>query len=298
MSRIGGAFPLPIAQLVEGGMAVTLASGGVFFPPPGVYCSTLGTNTIFEAFDPIAQIWRQIVSASDFFSVDGYNFRLRNTSGTVSATTITGAGSGGTNGIGATATGASLSVAAGSGASIPATLAPIVGGSVQAPTISQAGTGFLVPPLIVIDPPPAGGIQATAVCTLTGVGGGIASVSMVNVGAGYAAAPNFWIIPQANQYQGGPSVGVAAGAVPPPGLVYPGNAVQGNQNTSATGALLTPLALTGTGTLTGAKIIYFGNGYTGTPTVSVGGVGAATVTVTVGNTSPVNDTSYMWPRVQ
>ena len=176
----------------------------------------------------------------------------------------------------------------------------MIGGSVQAPTIAQAGTGFLVPPLIVIDPPPQGGTQATAVCTLASVGGGLASVSMVAVGAGYSSSPNFWIVPQTNQYQGGPEVGVTAGTIPPPGLVFPTNAVEGNQNTSPTGAQLTSNALTGSGTLTDLKLIYPGNNYTGTPTVTIsgGGISGATGTVTVGNTTPVNDVSFFLPRVQ
>lgn len=170
----------------------------------------------------------------------------------------------------------------------------------QAPTIAQAGSGFVVPPLIVIDPPPSGGTQATAICTLTASPGGLATVAMVNVGAGYTASPNFWIIPQTNQYQGGPEVTITAGSIPPPGLVFPANAVPGNQNTSPTGAQLTSNALTGSGTLTDLKLIYPGNGYTGTPTISFsgGGLTSATATVTVGNTTPANDVSFFLPRVQ
>jgi hypothetical protein len=298
MSRIGGAFPLPLPQVQAGGTKIELGTGGFFYPPPGTYIFSNGTLSVLEFFDPQAQGWRTLFGTSQggFISVDGYNFRFHNLSGAVSATAVTGAGSGGTNGIGTVATGASIAVAAGSGAVIAATVVPIVGGSVAAPTITQAGSGFLVPPLIVIDPPPPGGTQATAICTLTT--GGIGAVTMVNVGAGYAASPNFWIIPQPNQYQGGPEVGVAAGAIPPPGLVYPGNAVPGNQNTSPTGAQLTSVALTGSGTLTDVKLIFPGTGYTGSPALTVSGVGAATATVTVGNTTPANDVCILIGSVQ
>jgi hypothetical protein len=298
MARIGGAFPLPLPQVQEGGSKIELGTGGVFYPPAGEYIFNTGTVTVLEFFDPQAQGWRTLFNSSTggFISVDGVNFRLHNLSGAASATAVTGAGSGGTNGIGTVATGAAIAVATGSGAVVPITVVPIVGGSVAAPTITQAGSGFLVPPLIVIDPPPPGGTQATAICTLTT--GGIGAVTMVDVGAGYAASPNFWILPQPNQYQGGPEVGVAAGSIPPPGLVYPSNAAPGNQNTSSAGAQLTSVALTGSGTLTAVKLIVAGSGYTGSPALTVTGVGAATATVTVGNTTPANDVSIMIGRVQ
>jgi hypothetical protein len=298
MARIGGAFPLPLAQVAEGGTKVQLGTGGFFYPPAGEYLVSVGALSAFEFFDPQAQGWRTLFPASGggFASVDGVNFRLHNLSGAVSATAVTGAGSGGTNGIGTAATGASIAVASGSGAVIPATVVPVVGGTVAAPTITQPGSGFLVPPDIIIDPPPPGGTQATAICTLTT--GGIGAVTMVDSGAGYTASPNFWIAPQPNQYQGGPEAGVAAGAIPPPGLVYPTNALPGNQNTSPTGAQLTSVALTGSGTLTAVKLIFPGTGYTGSPALTVSGVGAATATVTVGNTTPANDVSFLMPRVQ
>src|SRR6202043_4206952 len=121
--------------------------------------------------------------------------------------------SGMTNGIGATATGVSVAYAASNTTGYPtATGFVVIGGSVQAPTVTQGGSGFLVPPVLVIDPPPPGGIQATAIAVMTAAGSsGIASITMVNAGAGYATTPNFYIIPQTAVYQGGPSGGVAPG---------------------------------------------------------------------------------------
>lgn len=295
MPQIRGAFPFPVAQIAEFGGKIVLPGGGIIYPPSGEYLVSLGTNTVIEMFLPIEQVWQSIASASDYMPFDGYNTRLHNITGCVTALTITGAGSGGTNGIGATATGATVAIAAGGG-SILATAQPIVGGSVQAPTIAQAGSGFVVPPLIVIDPPPLGGVQALAYATISA--GGIASIVMSNVGGGYQAPPNFWIIPQTQYYQGGPQTSQLAGVLPVGGLVYPGNAAPGNQNTSPTGAQLVPLALTGSGTLTGLHLTYPGLGMTSTPAVTISGVGAATATATVGNTTPTIDTSWLQPRVQ
>lgn len=302
MSRIGGAFPFPQAQVQEGGPKIELASGGVWFPPPGEYIVTTDANTVVQFWDPIETIWRSLIPASngDWLSADGYNYRALNTTGVATSTTISNAGSAMTNGIGSAINGVSAGVAASDttgGAGI--TLFTIVGGSVAAPTITQGGSGFLVPPLIVIDPPPTGGIQATATCALTAAGA-ITSVTMANVGAGYAATPNFYVIPQSAIYQGGPSGGVAAGPIPAPGLVFPANAVPGNQNTSSAGAQLTSIALTGSGTLTGLKIINAGGGYTSaSPAVTfTGGAGGVAGSATVGNTTPAVSLLISQPRVQ
>lgn len=299
MARIGGAFPLPSAQVSEGGGRIAIASGGTFYPGPGEFLLSTGPATVCEWFDPVDQVWRTLITSTDgdFLSCDGVNFRLHNTTGTVTSLAITGAGTGGTNGIGTAATGAAVGVTAAPTGGQTAIIVPIVGGSVAAPTITQPGTGFTVPPLIVIDPPPAGGIQASAIATVNAAGQ-ITAITMVTVGAGYQTSPNFWIIPVTNQYQGGPAVGVPAGVIPPTGIVFPANAVPGNQNTASNGAQLTSIALTGSGTLTGLKIINSGAGYTASPTLTITGLTAATATATVGNTTPAADTSFLQPRVQ
>ena len=303
MARIGGAFPLPLAQVAEGGVRIALGSGGVWYFPPGEYIVTNDANTVVERWDPQEQVWAvfepAVANNGGFLSVDGFNFRLHNVTGVVSSNTIS-AGSGMTNGIGATATGVSIGYAVSNTTGYPtATGYVIVGGTIGAPTVTQAGSGFLVPPAIIIDPPPPGGIQATAIAVMTAAGSsGIASVTIVNAGAGYTSIPNFWIAPQPALYQGGPSGGVAAGTIPPPGLVFPANALSGNQNTSATGAQLTGVALTGQGTITGVHMINSGGGYTGAPTVTItGGIGSPTITAVVAVTSLANSSVLIQPRV-
>lgn len=302
MARIGGAFPFPIPQIQFGGSRIELASGGVFYFPPGEYLVQTESHTNIEYWDGQSQSWQTLypISTGGFLSADGFNFRARNIYGAASLTTISNAGSGMTNGIGSTATSVSAAVAASDttgGATI--TLQPIVGGSVAAPTITQAGSGFLVPPLVVIDPPPAGGIQATAYAVLT-AGGAISAVTMDNVGAGYSASPNFYLIPQPAIYQGGNSLATAHGNVPAPGLVYPSNAVPGNQNTSSSGAQLTSIALTGSGTLTGLVVVNAGGGYTtSSPAVTfTGGAGGVAASVTVTNNTNVRGVVLSQPQVQ
>lgn len=292
--RLDGAFPLPQSQVQWGGPNIELASGGVWYFPPGQWLVLCDANTIVQYFAPIQQVWRTYIPASTggFVNTGGYNFRALNTTGIATVTTITNAGSGMTNGIGSAINGVSASVAASDttgGARV--TLNTIVGGTVTAPTVTQAGSGFLVPPLVVCDPPPLGGIQATATCALSSTGT-IASVTMAVNGQGYTTAPNWYVIPQPALYQGGPQQGTAAGAVPAPGLVYPTNIAPGSgatsQNVSSTGAQLTAAALSGSGTLTGLIIGNAGGGYTtASPTVTfTGGAGGVAATTTIGNTSP------------
>lgn len=306
MPQIRGAFPLPVSNLFEGMGRVVLNSGASFYFPSGNYLLATDANTVIEVWDPVETTWRTWITVSNSESVycDGYNMRARNISGSLNATTISNAGSGMTNGIGPLATGVSLTVSGGTqttGNPIPSLYA-IVGGSVQAPTITQAGSGFTTPPLIVIDPPPVGGIQATAVAGLT-AGGGIASITITRAGAGYTASPNFWIIPQPSYYQGGPpggpNSGLSAAPIVPGGLVHPNNALPANQNTSATGALLTPAALTGSGTLTGIGVINNGGGYqTTAPTIAFsGGAGGVAATMTITSNATTAEIRSQ-PRVQ
>ena len=308
MPQIRGAFPLPLPNLFEGNNRVALFSGGTWYPPSGNYLMFTDANTVVEVWDPVETVWRTFVGASNSESVycDGYNMRVRNTSGSLVSTAITGAGSGYTNGIGPLATGLTLTVSGGTqtaGYPIPS-LYPIVGGTVQSPTITRAGSGFVVPPLIVIDPPPVGGIQATAYAVLT-AGGAISAITMLSAGAGYAVTPNFWIIPQPSYYQGGPPGGPTSGLNPasinPGGLVDPANIAPSTnvQADSVNGAKLTPAALTGSGTLTGIGIINNGGGYTATtaPTIALSS-GAATATITLSATTATTATIRSQPRVQ
>lgn len=304
MPQIRGQFPLPISQPSELTSAIILNGGTACLVPAGEYIVLTPSNGQVEWWDPQAQIWRAALEASagGWIFSDGTNYRLHNLTGTITSTTISNAGSGMTNGIGATATGVSLTVAATNTTGYQTALIDsIVGGSVAAPTVTQAGSGFLVPPAIVIDAPPVGGIQATAYATMT-AGGGISSITMGAVGAGYVSTPNFYIIPQPRYYTGGPTGSFAAASVPAPGTVNPANALPGNQNTTlgTGGALLTPVALTGSGTLTGIIVVAPGSGYTtSSPTVTVtGGAGGVAGTVTIGTTTLATSTFFLTPRVQ
>lgn len=269
--RIGG--PTPFNQ--AGTFPLTLPGGGYFYVPPGNYLMTLGGQTVLQWFDPGMGSWRNAAPAGAptfALSVDGYNYRIVNMSGVVQGASITNAGSLGVNGIGPAATGTTVTFAA-PASGIQAKGYGIIGGAVGtaggAATVTQAGSGFLTPPLILIDPPPYGGIQATAVATLTAAGA-ISTVLMVNPGAGYAVAPNFYVVPQFFDYPGAPALPGGAGQAvnfPPGSLVNmpPQGFMMGLTPAfpSSGGALITSPALAGSGTLTGIVVTDYGSGYLG-----------------------------------
>ena len=305
--RVGGALTFNPA----GSFPITLVGGGYCYIPPGQYLVLPGPNTCMQWWDPVGALWRDvtpITSDMQGISIDGYNYRLLNTTSTVGVATITAAGSGATNGIGTPATGVTVTAMASAGGRTGRYF-PIVGGSLPALVVAQGGSGFAVPPLILIDPPPYGGIQALATCTISA--GAVATATLTNVGAGYTTIPNVYVVPQFLDYPGAPSL--ITGAIPPnfppgtiaggagqvggTGVLPPQNWRYGLQIASpvSSGALVnfgaSPV-LGGSGTVTGITLVDGGNGYAaGVTTISVTGAGA---TATLANpVAAANDTTYL-----
>ena len=298
--RVGGPFPFNPA----GSFPFSLPGGGYVYPPQGNYLITLGNQSILQWWDPINSDWRNLAPAgcpTIPVSVDGYNYRILNNSGTVQGAAITNAGSGGTtNGIGPTQTGVTVAVAAPGGNGQTAKGYAIVGGAVGTAggsmTVTQAGSGFLVAPLILVDPPPPGGIQCTATAAITSAGV-LTSVTIVNPGAGYTAVPNVYVIPQFLDYPGQLALPFTVPTSPtpvapnaPPGQIAIGPGATGFAGTipqnfmqgltaafpSSSGALVTAPALVGSGTLTGIVITDYGALYNTTvPAISFSGGGLA-----------------------
>jgi len=277
MSRIGGPF-----NFGQTALPIALGPGGIFVPPPGNYLVTLGLTTVLQYYDPTLQEWRVYAQPqADALPVamDGTNWRLVNMSGVVIGANITNAGSGATNGIGQAATGVSVSFGAAPSNGVAAQGYAIVGGAINSTiTITNAGSGFVVPPLLLIDPPPVGGIQATAVCTINS-SGAIQAVTVTNAGAGYLTAPNVYVVPQPAGY-GAWNTGLGSVNNPantPYSLVIPQTGLVG---ASGTAQLTVNATLAGSGTVTGIVMTSLGGGYTGTtiPTITITGAGSAAAT--------------------
>ena len=138
MSRLGAIIPFTQQTVGAGGGPITLSSGGVYVFPAGNFVFTTGALSMVQWFDPVELKWRDATAYPQSFenlSSDGTNYRLINLTGTLSAVTVTGAGSGGANGIGAVQTGVTVGIAAApsGGAPANATAYAIVGGTVPAP---------------------------------------------------------------------------------------------------------------------------------------------------------------------
>jgi len=180
-------------QPVNATNAVNLPAGQVQIIPAGTFYVSPGPVTALQWLDPVSQFWRT-VGATPYaggFDVDsdGGNYRLANLSGCPLGAIITNAGSGYTNGIGATATGLTITPSAGGSVWVP-----VVGGAINTTvTITAGGTNYSFPPLLVISAPPPGGIQATATCTVSA--GAINAVTVTCQGAGYVTAPTILVIP-------------------------------------------------------------------------------------------------------
>ncbi|MBO0863562.1 MAG: hypothetical protein J2P16_00620 [Mycobacterium sp.] len=329
MTQIRGAFPLPQTspQICGVPSVVTLAPGGIYVFPSGNYLVQCGPNTILQWFDPLALMWRVVMPSQDYtdLNADGANYRLVNITGVVESATITAPGASGVDGIGPVQTGTSISFdpPPAGGVTGQATGYLIIGGALAAPTVVQGGEKFAVAPVVCCDPPPIGGIQATFTCTVDATGM-ITAVTVVNPGAGYVSVPQFYIVPQPRHYQGAPQWPMRHEVPPPwdarglhhhepwpaPGLIHPQNVWPGSDFQpnidSVRGALIVGTPLTGTGTVTGIVVNYYGAGYTAAPAITFAGgplTGAAATAelfMLPGQTTapaPAPDTSYIQASV-
>jgi len=180
-----------------GGIPISLASGGIFNLPSGQWAVNAGPYTFLQQYDPISNIWLPVGTGAGnehaVISSDGYNYRLANLTGCPVGAHITNGGTGYTNGIYPLAaqlgTAAAPSVTMSAGGARPTI---VVGGAINSTvTITSGGANYTLAPILTLSAPPQGGVQATAVCTVSG--GAINAVTVTNQGAGYTAAPTITI---------------------------------------------------------------------------------------------------------
>jgi hypothetical protein len=177
----------------------------------------------------------------EFFISDGVNFRIANLSGAAWAALVTAAGSGYVQ--------ATTTATAGTGNS---TWTPIVGGSLGTFTVGTAGSGYTIPPLVLLPAPPAPGVAATAYATLST--GTVSAITIDIAGAGYLTAPPVTIIPSPWD------PAFLAGSIKP---------------AAAT------VALAGSGTVTAVLLNNFGQPLGAGPTITINGAGTSATVATV-----------------
>lgn len=237
VNRIG-VSGLGLNLAYQGFNELALTAGGVYVIPSGGYFVTPGPYTFVQATDPITGKWRSIAQTPNtgrFVQSDGVNVRLANLTGCALGAFITNEGSGYTS---------APAVAASAGSS---SWTAIVGGAVSGTvTITAAGTSYAYPPVLTIAAPPAGGVQATAICTISA--GAINAVTVIDQGAGYTAIP---IITVTND----------------------------PRDTAGSGGVLTA-ALTGSGTITALLCTGHGTAVTAVPTLTFTGGGGSAAAAT------------------
>lgn len=204
---------------------ITLQAGEVWTIPSGRWFASRGKFTTLQQWDPIAQFWRSIGAGAgsqggEVLFSDGVNYRLANQTGCVVGAFLTNGG---------TLYTSPPVVTAGTPAASTIFRA-IVGGAVSATvTVANGGTNYAYPPAVLFSPPPAGGIQATGHCTLSG--SAVSTVTVDNQGAGYSSPPTIVFVNDPREGNNGVTLGYNASAV---------------------------AALTGSGTVTGVLVIDHG----------------------------------------
>lgn len=229
---------------------VALASGQQWTvgPTAGFYQIVLSKYHILQQYDPVAGFWRGTGSngtggeAQTLYS-DGVSYRIANNTGSAVGALLTNAGSGYTS---------APTVTPSAGNSV---WRAIVGGAVSTSvTILNGGLSYAYAPNVWIAPPPPGGIQATATCTISN--GIVNSVTIVDQGAGYVTPPQIVFINDPRE------------------LANP--LLSDGYNASAA------LSLTGAGTVTGLVCTDNGQGNLATlPTLAFSGGGGSSAAATV-----------------
>jgi len=166
------------------------------------------------------------------------------------------------------------------------TLNPV--GSVGTIGITNPGVGYTEAPNVVIDAAPSGGVNATAVATVTTGAGGVSSVTITAGGSGYTILPTVTF--SAPETTGGTTAQgvstIAGGAVVAVSITNPGSgyinppsvSFSGSGGASATATLVQ-------GSISSITLTNAGLGYTSPPSVHITGGGTNVTTTAVAITS-------------
>ncbi len=219
----------------------SLPAGQARLLPAGELLVGIGLYSTVEVWDPVLSNWRILPRATDgwtYVDSDGVNWRIANRSGCAVGACITNHGSAYT--------------------SVP-TITPSAGGSKwtaviggminTTPTITTAGAGYTYPPHLIVDAPPAPGVQCTMICTLSA--GAVNAVTVVNQGGGYTSIPKVTVVPDPR-----------------------------DTLANITTAAVITAALTGAGQIAGVLCTDFGTPVTAVPTYTIAGGGGTGLAMT------------------
>lgn len=276
---------------------ITVLAPGEALPiRAGRFAIDAGKYGSIQYIDPVTNVWTLLRSGTngsqtmDVWS-DGYNLRVANLTGCAIGAVVT---NGGNNAYVQSTTIVTPSTG-------NSTWQAIVGGAVNT-TVSitsitggaQGGKGYGIAPLVIFEAPPSPGVQATGIAVLTS--GSVSSITVIDQGAGYTAAPGIAIYPNPSD----PNINA--------GITNAAAVCSLTGTGSVTAVLCTnmgaPVASTMSLTITGA-----GASATATPlfmqtatsvTVASGGGGYGTYTniTTIGGYNTVASPSFTNPTIQ
>lgn len=264
-----GVYPTPRGQ---SSIAFDLQPGAARIIPAGTWFLDTDPYTCVQEFDPVQGQW--ISPGGDSFvgpqyiNSDGFNYRAINLCGTIVGANVTTAGTGY---VAANPPTVSFTNAANAAATA------IIGGAVSTSvTVTNGGSNYTYPPLVMLDSPPVGaGYQATATCTISA--GAVATVTINNQGAGYTNVPNFYFTndPRDTTGSGAIAVGVLTGAGTITQLIItnqgsPNTTLQPTITFSSGSAAAFPIMVRSVGGVTLATV---GSGYSGNVLVQGYGTG-------------------------
>lgn len=167
----------------------SLSSGDIILLPPGSFFCQLGPQAVLQYFDSNDGNWHSFTSGAEespfLIGSDGTNFRVINISGTIQGVTMTNNGSG-------YVLPPTVTFAAPVAGGITATGAAITGGDLSF-TVTQGGTGYTNPVVVISNPTNGNAVPATATVTFT-FNGAITAVTLVSGGCGYTSLPTVTVL--------------------------------------------------------------------------------------------------------
>lgn len=187
---------------------VGLQAGQELLIPAGTWIVSGGSMnpvTAVQWKNPVTGQWLALAPAGAPYALtvrsDGFNFRVANTSGGVTGATVATPGTGYQQ--------ATTQVTPSAGTS---KWQAIVGGALGAVTISNGGSGYAIPPFVMVPAPPAPGIPAVGIAVLTA--GAVTGVTWLQAGAGYTMPPKIVFATAPNDTGSGAAgtIGALAGA--------------------------------------------------------------------------------------
>lgn len=267
---IGGiGIPLSLKALKTN--EVKLLAGEIYIIPPGSYQVYPGPYSFLQFKDPVSTLWRSVKQQTPngpyHIQSDGANYRLANISGCPVGAVVTNAGTGYTS---------APTVVSSAGGS---TWRAIVGGMINATVTlpSFKGSNYTYPPIVIIDAPPTGGIQATATAAISA--GAITAVTVTDQGAGYVTSPRMHFMSDPRDPNN--PVTNPTGASPITSPITPIGAIDYDFLGAQVGYVDGIATITGTGVISAVVNTDPGNVVTALPTLAFSGGGGASAAATV-----------------